>query len=310
MLFMSVLMVLLAGGVASAPRVYKNFLPAASAVRLSEIQFTETVTAAGTVTAPGCRSILTEIPVVISEVFVSQGDTVEAGQALCSVNRDETVRYITGLAAVGAISATDDYNKLADLIPEMIYTPYAGRIESVSAETGRIIGAEGTIATISGEGPLSVEASISEKNISKICEGQQVIIKGCGFGDREYHGTVEYISASARRQYNGTIEETVVDIRVRLDDTDENVRSGYSANLTIPISEEETLRLAPYEAVNQDENGKYVYVFSKGMAVRRNVTTGRELSGGIEITGGLYSADYFLSPAEQLSDGEYVVIIN
>lgn len=307
-IFMSVLMVLLIIGVTAAPSIYKNFLPAANIVKLSEMKFTETVVATGIVNTPDSRSILTEIPIVVSEVCVSQGDVIEEGQVICTVNRDATVRYIMSLAASSPVLGAVDYSALTELIPEEISSPYSGCIESIIAKSGSSIGAEGTVAIVSGEGSLYVEAYISEKNISKIREGQEVIINGTGFGDRQYRGTIDYIAGSAIRKYNGTIEETVVDIRIRLDDADENVKSGYTADLTIPVSDEELLRLAPYEAVESDESGSFVYVFSNGMAIRRNISTGRELSGGIEVTGGLYSGDYILSPAESLSDGEYVLI--
>lgn len=309
-LFLSILTVLLICGVSAAPDLYKGFLPAASAVKLSEIVYTETINASGTVASPDGRSVTTDIPLVISRVCVRAGETVSEGQVLCEADREETAAYILRLAAVGGGYGELSYRELLAAIPDAVYSPYSGELESVSAREGEIIAANGTVAVFRGTEPMSVLSYVSEKEASGIFEGQPVIITGRGFGEREYHGSVEYISAAARRQYNGISEETVVDIRVSLDDADESVRSGYSAELEIPVSRPETVRVAPYEAVQQDENGEFVYVFRNGMSERREVKTGRELSDGVEILSGIFPDDRVLCPAQQLADGEYVVLKN
>ena len=307
-LFMSVLTALLTLAVIFAPNIYKGFLPAAATVRLTEQSYIESVRASGTIVSPDSRNVLTEMPLVIGEVFLGEGDSVSEGQLICSVNRGSTERYLLGLTAGGILPAGFSISELTAVIPDGIYSPYAGTVASVGVRGGEAVGAEAVILTVSGNESLTVKASVSERSISRVSVGQPVVITGSGFDGREYHGRVEYISDSAHRQYSGTAEENVVDIRVSLDDADSKVRSGYSAELRILVAQEVSVRLIPYDAVACDSKGEYAYVFENGMAVRRDIVTGMELSEGVEILKGLYSHDYILTPAKKLTDGEYVVL--
>lgn len=43
------------------------------------------------------------------------------------------------------------------------------------------------------------------------------------------------------------------------------------------------MEILPYEAINQDDNGEFVYILRNGRVYKRYVETGRELSGGVEL---------------------------
>lgn len=151
-----------------------------------------------------------------------------------------------------------------------------------------------------------VKASVSENYISKIKVGQSAVITGNGF-EGEYSGTVEEIASEAKKEYVGTTEDTVVEVKIRFNDADENIRPGYSAKVKIFTSEPKKIKVVPYEAVMQDENNnEYVYVFNNGIAVKKDIKTGAELSEGIEIADGLSGNENILSPSDNIKDGQYV----
>lgn len=67
------------------------------------------------------------------------------------------------------------------------------------------------------------------------------------------------------------------------------------------MGENEELLTIPYEAVGQDSNQQeYVYVYSKGRPVRKNITTGKELLHTVEVTKGLGITDIVLLEPENI----------
>lgn len=153
-----------------------------------------------------------------------------------------------------------------------------------------------------------VNAAVSEDDISLVCEGQPVLIYGRGFG--KYSGTVSSVADSARTLNSGGGSETVVDVQISFDAYDSSIKDGFSAQTEIYIDDEKEVLVVPYDAVNQDENGaEYVCVFRDGIAVRRDIETGIELSEGIEVISGISEYDKILTSDKQIADGQYVKVV-
>ena len=133
-------------------------------------------------------------------------------------------------------------------------------------------------------------------------------LTGSAFPGTVYTGTIGQIANSARRQYSGTTQETVVDVTVNLDAPDEGIKAGYSVKAKVVTSEERTVKVLSYEAVAQDADGtEYVYVFRDGVARRCDIRTGEEFGEGVEVLSGLTGSDIILaSPAAVKADGKYV----
>lgn len=155
-----------------------------------------------------------------------------------------------------------------------------------------------------------VNAVVKEEDISKVKIGQSAVITGKGFGGREYKGTVDVISDTARKLQQGVMGNTVVDVVILIEDNDEMIRKGNTAEVKIIVSEQRQISVVAYKAVHQDENGKeYVYVFRDGVAVRKDIITGLELSDGIEVLSGLAPDDKVLMLKDEIENGNYVKVV-
>ncbi len=155
-----------------------------------------------------------------------------------------------------------------------------------------------------------LNAVVKEEDISKVKIGQSAVITGKGFGGREYKGTVDVISDTARKLQQGVMGNTVVDVVILIEDNDEMIRKGNTAEVKIIVSEQRQISVVAYKAVHQDENGKeYVYVFRDGVAVRKDIITGLELSDGIEVLSGLAPDDKVLMPKDEIENGNYVKVV-
>ena len=90
---------------------------------------------------------------------------------------------------------------------------------------------------------------------------------------------------------------------------DNRLKPGYTAKTSIILSEPEMMTLVPYEIINQDENGEYVYLLENNKAVKRYIQTGAELSEGIEIISGIKNGDYLINPVENCTEGDMILIV-
>lgn len=162
---------------------------------------------------------------------------------------------------------------------------------------------------ISDGGIFYAEVLVPENRIASVKAGQKAVVSGNAFAENEYSATVEEISSTAVKRVVGTAQSTVIIVKVRLDETDELVRTGCTAKARIFTAESRDVEVLPYEAIDVDNDGnEFVYVFNSGVCVKKEIDTGVEFSGGVEVTDGLGYGDYVILSDDELSDGEYVSI--
>lgn len=301
-------------GILYAPEIYQSTLPKTGVTRVKEMVYTDSVSAKGEVAKRDSKVIQSEMPLAVSGVHVKNGDSVDVGQKIISVDRYLTARKImtssqySSLLSMSGAGATS-YEDILAMIPQQITSDVAGTIESVNVSKGDFITADYTIASLIGSDGLMVVVPVSENVISKVQVGQVAVITGSGF-NKEYSGTVEEIAGEAKKEYVGTTQDTVVEVKIRFTDADDSIRVGYTAKVKILTSDEKTVRIVPYEAVMEDENNReYVYVFNGGVAVRKDIQTGLELQDGVEVLEGVAPEDPILSKPGEIQEGQFVKLV-
>ena len=301
-------------GALYAPGFVDGNLAKSPTTRLANINYVDSVSVTGVVSKKDSKVIKSETPLVISKVLVSNGQEVAIGQPVITVDQIATTKKMIELKQNSSVSATSidntSYESAMALIPKEVISNEAGIIENVNFSDGQYVAANDVIASLNGSDGLIINSSISENYISKVKVGQPVIITGSGFSTKKYNGVVDSISNVAKKQYVGTTEDTVVDVKIRFTDADDAIRVGYSAKVKILTSDYKKINVVPYEAVLEDDkNIEYVYVFNNGIAVRKNVKIGMELGQGVEIVDGINPNDNILTSPKNVAQGDYVLIV-
>lgn len=197
------------------------------------------------------------------------------------------------------------------LIPDMLIESYptARNVSVEKIEHTDKYELTGSIVKNTKDGGMYVRAYASEKEISRIFTGQKAEITGDAFPDCVYSGEVSYIADFASVKQLGNTAKTVIEIRVDIISPDERLKPGYTANTSIMLSEPEIMSVVPYDTVDYDDNGDFVYVLEDNKAVKRYVKTGQELAEGIEIISGISTGDRIIIPDETCSEGDTVLIV-
>ena len=197
------------------------------------------------------------------------------------------------------------------VIPDMMIKsfPTAKNVSVQKVEYTEKFELIGNIVKNAKDGGMYVKAYASEKDISNIYIGQTAEITGEAFPNRIYSGSVAYIADYASAKQIGNVTKTVVEVRIDIVSPDEKLKPGYTANTTIILSEPEIMKVVPYEIINQDEIGEYIFVLEDNKAIKRYIETGLELSEGIEILSGIEPDDYIIFPDEICTEGDTVLIV-
>lgn len=204
---------------------------------------------------------------------------------------------ICGAAAAALIAAPNIFIK----------EPPAAAIVNVSRfEYSDSVSLTGTV--LKNKDSAYVQVFVPEQDISKVELGQSAEITGDAFPEKMYGGTVDKIADTAIRVQSGNISQTAVEVTVKINDTDDILKSGYTASVKLITSEPSIMTVVPYEAVNQDESGEFVYVLRDGRAYKRYVTTGMELSEGLELKTALGENEEIITVDELSENGVSVKI--
>lgn len=153
---------------------------------------------------------------------------------------------------------------------------------------------EGTpVLVITETEDLRVLASVSELDANKVKTGLPATITGDAFTDT-YQGKVTYLSPIAAPAGPAS-KDPVVEMRIDLDQTDANLRPGYSASVEIELEQPDAHLLAPLTAIKHEGDKSYVFREENGKAVRQEVTLGLEDEEHVEILEGLQAGDKIIT---------------
>lgn len=133
-----------------------------------------------------------------------------------------------------------------------VKSPISGVVTEVNVEVGDMYNGS-AIVTIEDISGYEVSTEIDEYDIGKIEKGQKVIIKTNATGEEELEGTVTRISPRAS---SGGSEVTYT-VNVSIDTLHEMLRMDMTAKLSIILESKENVLTVPYEAVQEDESGKF-----------------------------------------------------
>lgn len=209
-----------------------------------------------------------------------------------------SARNITGCWVEGSASRYDITAPASGVVTGIALSP------QVPAPAGK------AVVTIADTESFVVMASVGEADVSKLKPGDTASLRGVGFGGKTYLGTITKIYPTARKSYSGAASDTVVDVEIRVEDPDKNLRPGYSAKVEIQGGENHTLLTVPYEAIRQDENNdEYVYIYADGKLQKNPVVTGQELTNEVQILAGLSQDSVVIfNPGEITKEGTMISI--
>ncbi|MGN0496493.1 MAG: efflux RND transporter periplasmic adaptor subunit [Lachnospiraceae bacterium] len=203
-----------------------------------------------------------------------------------------------------------DAQKTLDAAEAGITAKKKGIVTSVDIIKGAYAAEAQTLMTIVNADDIGVEFVISKDDLGIVKEGQKARVVVAG---KEYEGTVSYVSRVATMDNAITSTTATVKGKIALDNPDDDIFIGVSAKVYLFIGEKSDALAVPYQALNSDVDGDYVYtVNEENIIERKDVTIGLITDEYYEITEGLKAGDRVITNVtKDMKPGdEYVPEIN
>lgn len=192
----------------------------------------------------------------------------------------------------------------ATLAKDHIEAPFAGIITAAAVKVGDQITEEtrDTVAfRMDDLNSLYVDLDVSEVDINQVKEGQAATLVFDAISGKTYHGQVTEVA------WTGVSNSNVVNynVTVRLDDADDAVRPGMTAEVDITTADLQDILLVPNQAIQMENDQTVVYVMKPdGQLASVPVTLGLANETYTQVAGGdLKVGDaVVLNPAEDSQD--------
>lgn len=233
-----------------------------------------------------------------NEKLAAKQEELAQQESIVAANEDVTVSDSakTQINASNQLSDmnVDDAQESLDAAEAGITAAADGIVESIDVVKGAYANETQTLMTIINADSIGVEFSISKDDLGSITTGQKarVVIAG-----NEYEGTIDYVSRVAVSDMTMTGNNTSGTIkgRILIDNPDDNIYIGVSAKAYIFVGKSEQALVIPYEALNTDIDGDFVYVVNKENLIERK-----------DVTIGIYSDEYY-EVIDGIDEGDKVI---
>lgn len=180
---------------------------------------------------------------------------------------------------------------------EGIKADFDGIVTEIAVTEGSEIHSGAVLLTLKSLSDVVIKASVNKYDIVNIEEGQPATVN---IKNKDYTGKVSRIERMTKDSGTGT----GIGIEITLDKPDDGIILGLEAKAKInTASLSEVLRI-PLEALNEDEEGSYVFVANDGKATKKFVECGIRNDDMVEIKDGLTEGSLVIwRDSEEITDG-------
>jgi membrane fusion protein (multidrug efflux system) len=272
----------------------------------------------------------------IRQIFVEEGDTVQAGQVLARLDGDRLRLEVAqteanlrklerdykrqlelsekGLVAKGtaenakydldALRASYDRARL-ELGYTEVRAPIAGVVSARHIKIGNTIAPETPAFRVTNLDPLIAHVHIPEKEFRKLAPRQTAEIVVDALGGERFQGVISRISPTVDPK-TGTFRA-----RVEVPDPSRRLKPGMFARVNIVYERRDNALQLPRAAVLDADGAQSVFVVSGGKAEQRTIRTGLANNGWLEVVEGLDGSEQVVVVGQAgLKSGSAVKVIS
>lgn len=271
----------------------------------------------------------------VTSVLVKAGDTVEAGQLLCTIDTEqvETAKNSMDSAAISLSEAQSTLNRMQLLYQggdisdqeweqyqnnvksaklqyesarlayekqveySSVTAPIGGKIESCDIEVYDRVNQSAQLCVISGQGNKRVSFYVTENVVKNLSQGDKMTIERDG---NSYEGVISDISTM--------VDESKGLFKIKADLTEVNsVATGSVVKVKVISERADNVMTVPVDAIYYDGGVGNVYIYEDGIIHKKEVEVGLYDSEIAEIRSGLTAEELVVSTwSSQLYEGSRV----
>jgi len=273
-----------------------------------------------------------EISGLVKEVHFGEGDTVEEGDLLFSLDAEILSAELAEAEAAHEL-AKRNYERSTELLSRQVGTertrdealaemqsseaklalakarlkktkiraPFAGIIGFREISVGAYVSSGTDLVRLVKTDPVEVSFRVPERFLPVLGKGQDITVRVDAFPDRAFDGKVFALDNVV--DVNGRS----IQVRARVPNPDLLLRPGLFARVNLVTELRQDAVIVPEAAILPTVEGAFVYRVVDGKAKRTDVTIGRRMAGEVEITDGLSAGETVIVAGQQkVRDGAKV----
>ena len=297
-------------------------------------RFVDRVEALGTTFANESVVITANVADKVTEILFEDGETVEEGQLLVAMRRDEqkaalaaaeavlaerrtayerarelerrqftaTAQLEERLAALREAEANRDA-AAARLADREIRAPFEGLVGLRSISVGTFVTPGDRITTLDDLDPIKPDFSVPATSRSTIAPGLEIIATTRALPGKEFRGEVRSVSTRVDRVTRS------ITARALIGNADHALKPGLLMTVQLLRNPRHAI-VIPEEAIVSSGDSNFVFVVEGDAATRREIRTGERRPGEIEILGGIEEGELVITHGTmRLPDGQAVTFI-
>lgn len=275
------------------------------------------------------NQIAPQSPVRIGKLHVEVGDRVRAGQLLATMdetqlrqtqiqleNIETEFKRIDELYKVGGVSKSAwdqqktslEVNRTALKNLEennKLVSPISGIVTARNYDNGDMYSGALPVYVVEQISPVKLMVNVSESYFTQVKTGKDVDIRLDVYGDEVFKGKVNLVYP--------TIDPSTrtFPVELRLANTDQRVRPGMFARVTMHFGTENRVVAPDQAVVKQAGSGdRYMYVYKDGKVSYNIVELGRRMGNRYEVISGVQDGDQVvITGLNRLTNGQEVEVV-
>jgi len=185
-----------------------------------------------------------------------------------------------------------------------ITAPASGVIVRKNFEEGEFVNPGFNLGLIVDVSRLKVQVQVSESEVYRVKEGQEVKVTSDVLPEKSFTGKVTYVSPKGDDTHNYLVEVTLSN------DPENSLKAGTFVYVDFSTEAHSNVLQIPRNALVESIRNPYVYVVEDSVAKLRRITVGRELGENIEVLDGLKENEVVVVSGQiNLSDNTLIKIV-
>ncbi len=263
----------------------------------------------GTVEAKREAQEFVYAPARAEECYAKVGDIVAEGQPLLRVSYPEVMtEEVQDAMAELADQGISVSAESAMVEGTMVRASMAGTVAQMPNE-GALLLPGMPVVRIGDFSDLTVAAKVPELYAGDLKVGQRANVTPITERARTVSASLTEIAPYAVQTFSLTGGKQSAVVKCNLKIADKTLMPGTTVDVKVFTDTVPDAVTVPYAAVRQEDDQQFVYVCrTDGTIERRNISTGYQLSRGVQVKSGLHSGDWVVCDSNPaLSDGQQVI---
>jgi membrane fusion protein (multidrug efflux system) len=304
-------------------------------IPVTQVEFIESVEAVGTARANEQVIITSKYSDLVEAVYFEDGQQVNAGDVLVTLNNKEERAKVNELLA-NLSESKAHLERLSELLASrstsksmveqqqaktkaieaqlvsarakvndlIIRAPFKGTLGFREVSKGAYVNAGNSITSLDDVSMIKVDFHLPERLLTHIHVGQQLSAANIAYRNKNFAGEITAIDSR--------IDSSTRTIKVRaiINNQALKLHPGMLLNISVLLDVENILQL-PESSIIPIENKHYVFTEIENKAVRKTITIGRRGRGLVEVVSGLVEGEQVvIEGALKLREGVDVNILS